>query len=1013
MNLTQIKGTEKHTAPQYWRSLAERTGTSEVIARLEGEFGAHVEELSPASRRQIMKLMAASFGMAGLVACRRPEEKILPVSKAVEDIVPGKPTFYSSAITVRGVANGVQVEVHDGRPTKIEGNPMHPASQGAASAFVQASVLSLYDPDRARKVEHAGGPVEWAAFDKECAEHCAQMGIGTGFRILSERTSSPTLLNLKAALLKKYPSAKWVEYDAIDAGHGLAAAEMVFGQRLQAHYHFDKADVILSLDDDFLSLDAPSTLPLKQYSRKRKVTNPGDPMNRLYVVEGQFSVTGGMADHRLRVRPSEVGQFASDLAVELGASQALKVLKAGDATQKWIAAVARDLKAHAGKCVVTAGVRQPAAVHAIAYQINQALGNIGATVTFTKPVFEAATPLAEFATELSQGRVTTLLILGGNPAFTAPVDLNFVEGIRKVGNSYYLGLESDETAALCKWQLPMAHELETWGDARAIDGTASIQQPMVRPIWGGRSAIEIVAQFASDDHKAKKGYEVVRAQWKDLDEKAWRKALHDGVVAGTAYPEVKATLDAKAVPSIKAAAADGYEVVFLESASLSDGRYANNAWLQEAPEPMTKLVWDNAAWISPATAKKEGIETGQIIEIDLGGKKIAIAAMVAPGYADGVIGLALGYGREKAGRVARAGKEPVGVNAYKIRSSTAWNFAGGARITKTLRKHDIVTTQEHHTMEEPTLAGRKGKHRPVVREATAAEYKATPDFAEHMDPHIPQFDDLQGYHDYSKGNQWGMAIDLNACVGCNACLIACNAENNIPVVGKQQVKNGREMHWIRMDRYYTGSEEDPQAVMQPIQCQQCEAAPCENVCPVAATVHSPEGLNEMAYNRCVGTRYCANNCPYKVRRFNYLNWHKQDRVGTTPERALQHNPDVTVRMRGVVEKCTYCVQRIQEKKIQAKTEGRRPLKDLEILTACQQTCPAEAITFGNINDPESAVSKAKKQPRNYVLLKEVNTKPRTTFLARLRNPNPELEAPKPAGAHGAGGHSAAPHGAGH
>ena len=1009
MNLTQITGTEKRTAPKYWRSLAERAGTSELTARLEGEFGVEAEELSPASRRQIMKLMAASFGMAGLVACRRPEEKILPVSKAVEDIVPGKPTMYASAITVRGVANGVQVEVHDGRPTKIEGNPMHPASQGAASAFVQASVLSLYDPDRARKVQHQGGPVEWAAFDKECADHCAKMGIGTGFRILADRTTSPTLLGLKAALLKKYPSAQWVEYDAVDAGHGLAAAEMVFGQRLQAQVHYDKADVIVALDDDFLNLDASSTLPLKQYSRKRKVTNPGDPMNRLYAVESQFSVTGAMADHRLRLRSGEVAQLASDLAVELGASPALKVLKSGDATQKWIAAVARDLKAHAGKCVVTAGVRQPAAVHAIAYLINQSLGNIGETLTFTKPVYEASTPFTAFADDLAKGRVTTLLILGGNPAFTAPADLNLVEGIRKVGNSYYLGLEADETAALCKWHLPMAHELETWGDARALDGTASIQQPMVRPIWGGRSAIEIVAQFASDDHKAKKGYELVRAQWKDqLDEKAWRKALHDGVVAGSAYPEVKATLNAKAVPAVTAAPADGYEVVFLESASLSDGRYANNAWLQEAPEPMTKLVWDNAAWISPATAKKEGIETGQVIGIELGGKRIEIAAMVAPGYADGVIGLALGYGREMGGRVARAGKEPVGVNVYKIRTTGGWNFASGAKISKTLRKHEIVTTQEYHSMEEPTLAGRKGKMRPVVREASMAEYKAEPDFAAHMDPHMDKFDDLQGEHSYDKGNQWGMAIDLNACVGCNACLIACNAENNIPVVGKEQVKKGREMHWIRMDRYYTGSEEDPQAVMQPIQCQHCESAPCENVCPVAATVHSPEGLNEMAYNRCVGTRYCANNCPYKVRRFNYLNWHKQDRVGTTPERALQHNPDVTVRMRGVIEKCTYCVQRIQEKKILAKIEGRRPVKDLEILTACQQTCPAEAIVFGNVNDPNSAVSKAKKQPRNYVLLKEVNTKPRTTFLARLRNPNPELEAAKPAG-HGA----ASTHGAGH
>ncbi len=986
MDLIQISPVSSKSGKKYWRSLNELAGTSKFAQWVESEFPGGADILDPNSRRSMLKLMAASFGMAGLVACRRPEEKILPVSRSAEDVIPGKPMFYATAFVHRGIANGIQVEVHDGRPTKVEGNPMHPNSQGAASALAQGSVLSVYDPDRSATVHEGGKASTWAAWDRFAAEKLspAALGKGTGLRVLSERTSSPTLISLKDQLLKQYPEAKWAEYDSLDNGAAIAGAELAFGQRLQPTFHFDRADVIVSLDDDFLGNDAPNVEATKNFSKTRKVTQPGETMSRLYQVESRFSITGAAADHRLRIKSGEVLQFASDLAVEVGAKSALKVLKPGDATQKWIAAVARDLKANGGKSLVTAGPGQSPQVHALAYLINQSLGNIGTTVTFIKPVFEPAQTIGELAKEIGSGQVTTLVILGGNPAYTAPADLDFAAAIGKVASSVYLGAEMDETAAVAKWHLPQAHSMEAWSDARSTDGSATILQPQIAPLHGGRSAIEVAAQLL--DGKFKKGYDVVRGYWKSVlpaadAERIWRKSLHDGIVAGSAYAEVKPGA-AKALPDVAAANLSGVEVVFFPGA-LGDGRYANNAWMQEAPEPMTKLTWDNAAQISPAMARDLKVETGQMVKLTVGSRSIELPALVTPGQANGSVAVLLGYGRTKVGRVG----EGIGSNAGLIRTSEGWSFTSGASIALASGERELAITQEHNSMREPDMPGRKGEMRPVVREATLEEFKHHPHFAPEIDEHLENFD-LQGIHDYSKGYQWGMAIDLNLCIGCNACLIACNAENNIPVVGRDQIHRGREMHWIRLDRYYTGTEEDPQAVMQPIGCQQCEAAPCENVCPVAATVHSPEGLNDMAYNRCVGTRYCANNCPYKVRRFNYLDWHKH----ITPVQEMVHNPDVSVRMRGIMEKCTYCVQRIQEKRIAAKVDGRRQIRDGEIVTACQQTCPTDAIIFGNINDPASAVAKAKAEPRDYTLLKEINTKPRTSFLARLRNPNPELKA---------------------
>ncbi len=979
----------KQTGKKYWRSLDQLSQTAGFKDWLHREFPANASEmLDGSSRRTLLKLMAASLGLAGLTACRRPVEKVLPNVRGVEDYIPGKPFFYSTAMTLGGAATGLLVEVNDGRPTKIEGNPEHPFSLGAANGYQQASVLGLYDPDRARSPRKDGQEVDWKAFDEFAKEQfsAAKLGQGDGLRFLSDRIGSPSLLAVKTNALAKYPKAKWVEYNALSHDESGAGAQLAFGQPVITRIKFDKPDVIVSLDDDFLGLDTPTVLPMKEFSRRRRVSSAKDEMNRLYVIESQYSVTGAMADHRLRMRSSEIRGFVADLAAELkvGGNE-LKVVggNRGEKRAKWIAALAKDLNEHKGKSLVVAGPRQPAAVHAMVHLLNDALGNVGQAVTYWESSTDQFHPQLEalkgLAGEMSRGQVSTLVILGANPAYTAPADLDFAANLKKVAASVYLGLDVDETAAACKWSLPEAHYLESWGDAAAPDGTATVQQPLIQPLYFGRTAAELVAQLTG--YKDQRAYDIVRNYWiarfggNAAADKTWRKSLHDGVIAGTAQSEFKPTIDAKKVNAAiqpQTGASDGMEIVFVQSASVYDGRFANNGWMQEAPDPMTKLTWDNAALVSPATAKKLGLVQGDVIAMDRRGRGIQAPVLIQPGQADNSISIALGYGRTQCGRVGKN----VGVNAYPVRTTDAFTFATDASIRKVAGAYPLAQTQDHHTMEG----------RPLVREASMEEFRKEPKFAQEMVEHPP----LVGLYpdiDYSKGYQWGMAIDLNSCIGCNACMVACQSENNIPIVGKDQVIKGREMHWIRMDRYYNGSEEDPQVVSQPVTCMQCETAPCENVCPVAATTHSPEGLNDMAYNRCVGTRYCSNNCPYKVRRFNFLAWN----YGTEEVQKMHYNPNVTVRMRGVMEKCTYCVQRIQGKKILAKTEGRRPIRDGEIQTACQQTCPADAIVFGNINDAESRVSKLKQQTRNYSMLEELNTKPRTTYLAKLRNPNEELE----------------------
>jgi MoCo/4Fe-4S cofactor protein with predicted Tat translocation signal len=987
----QIPGAGNVTGKKYWRSLNELADTPEFREWVHHEFPANATEmLDGNSRRTVLKLMAASFGLAGLAACRRPVEHILPNSVGTEadNYLPGEPFHYATVMGMSGHVTGLLVETHDGRPTKIEGNPDHPHSFGAATAIQQATVLGMYDPDRSAKVLQGGKESTWPAL--EAAVQKTSLGDGGGLRFLSGFVSSPTLASLRADVLKKFPQAKWIEYDPISRDNELAGANMAFGQPLYAHPHWDKAKVIVALDHDFLGLDAPTPFFTWAFSRRRRVGSEEDldKMNRLYAVESQFSLTGANADHRLRMKGSDVRQFAADLASALGAMPGLNVVNNGgsaDKRAKFLAALVKDLKAAGAEALVTAGPRQPASVQALAALINEKLGS--ACVTYTKPVIEKTNSgpdaLKTLAGEMSAGKVSTLVILGGNPVYSAPADVQFGPALSKVATSIHLGAEDDETAAAATWHIPEAHFLESWGDEATSEGLAAIQQPMIEPMYGGKTAVEIVKWTTSG--KFTKSHDIVKEYWMSRlsgnKEEAWRKALHDGVVAASKPVEpVKAAVDAKKLASALGAetkaAAGGIEVGFYPSSATWDGRFANNGWLQEAPDPINKLVWGNAAMISPKMARDQKLTDGDVVSLTRGNFKVEAPVMVQPGHSDDSVSIALGYGRQRCGRV---GKD-VGANAYLIRTSDTLYFSPGFTMAPTGKRDILATTQERGT-------GDNQEGRPLAREGSVEEYKKNPKFVEEMSE-VPEIHSIYPEFVYDKGNQWGMAVDLTSCTGCNACVVACVAENNTPVVGKDQVLRGREMHWIRLDRYYSGDENDPEVVEQPVPCMQCENAPCENVCPVQATTHSPEGLNDMAYNRCVGTRYCSNNCPFKVRHFNFLNFHRNEPEIT----GLVYNPDVSVRMRGVMEKCTYCVQRIQEVKIKAKTDGRREIKDGEIKTACQQTCPAEAIVFGNINDPNSKVSKLKKQERNYAMLAELGIKPRTTYLAKLRNPNPELTA---------------------
>ena len=932
---------------QYWRSLDELEQTKEFEEFLHREVPEQASEwFDPISRRTFLRLMGASLALAGLGACtRQPEEKIVPyAAKPPEELIPGIPLFYATAMTHGGFATGLLVESHMGRPTKVEGNPQHPASLGATNIFAQASVLDLYDPDRSQVVLHAGQINTWESFVAAVHDELGglQVNKGAGLRLLTSTVTSPTLADQLAQLPLKFPAAKWHSYEPVGRDNTRGGAKLAFGEVVETQYHFDKADVILSLDGDFFS----NLRYARDFIEKRRVRGDRTAMNRLYAVESTPTLTGAMADHRYAMRPSEIARFARELP----------------------AAIQRDLEAHRSASIVIAGEAQPPIVHALVHAMNHALGNVGSTVTYTEPVTVDGDSLPELVADMNAGKVECLIVLAGNPVFTAPADLKFTDALSKVKLRVHLGLHNDETAAWCHWHIPAAHFLESWGDARAFDGTITIQQPLIAPLYGGRSVHELLAVILGQSNQS--NHDIVRAYWKQhglVDDDLWHAALHDGIVPSTAAPAREVQLQKFDEPTT--AKTEGLEIIFQPDPTIGDGAFANNGWLQELPKPFSKLTWDNAALISPTTAHRLGVVTEEIVELRYRGRSVDAPVWVLPGQPDDCVTVHFGYGRTRAGRVGTG----AGFNAYTIRTASAPWFDTGLTVAKSGRRRSLATTQHHQLMD--------GRHQ--VRVGTIGQYQADPEFVRHMVEELPAESLYPGYK--YDGYAWGMVIDTNACIGCNACVVACQSENNIPVVGKEQVLRGREMHWIRIDRYYEGDLENPAIYHQPVPCMQCENAPCEVVCPVGATVHDKEGLNEMIYNRCVGTRYCSNNCPYKVRRFNFL----QFTDNKTPSLKLQRNPNVTVRMRGVMEKCTYCIQRINAARITAEKENR-VVRDGEITPACAQACPTQAIVFGNINDPASRVRQWKAEKLNYGLLVNLNTRPRTTYLARLRNPNREL-----------------------
>ena len=1030
---------------EYWRSLEALSETSEFKEFLHREFPQNASEwLDPVGRRGFLKLMGASLALAGVSACtRQPTEELVPYVRQPEELVLGKPLFYATAMPFEGAGVGLLVESHEGRPTKIEGNPDHPISRGATDIFAQAAILGLYDPDRSQTLTNLGEIRPFSSFVTALRQMLAAQDAkqGAGLRLLTETVASPTLASQIQELLAAYPQAKWIQWEPFGRHNAREGSQLAFGEYLGAQYSVEKAEVILSIDSDFLASGPSGLKHARAFASRRRFEAGGAQTARLFAVESTPTNSGTKADHRLPLRPAEVEAVARAVAAQLGVTGAGAATTPQAATA-WVAAVVADLQANRGKSLVIVGDSQPAAVHALAHAMNDALGNVGQTVVYTQtsealPSNQLA-DLRQLVADMNAGTVELLVVVSANPVYSAPSDLKFADAMQRVAVRAHLGLYEDETAALSHWHIPETHFLEAWSDVRADDGTVSIVQPLIAPLYNGKSAHEVIAAISPNGERS--GYELVRGYWaaqrlpgaepaetpavpaprparpvapqgpaitapagnaastagvapsvnaarpaetapatftptpgRSPFDNAWKKWLHDGLIAGTAF-EPRTVSPSGAIPagSPVPAAGDVIDVTFRVDASVHDGRFANNTWLQELPKALTKLTWDNPALIAPGTASRLNLENGDVVELKQGDRTLRIPVWIAPGHALDTLTLSAGYGRTRSGRAANG----IGFNVNVLRSSSAPDTLMGVQLTRTGDRYELACTQDHWALEND---------RHLIRVATTTEFASDPEVFKKVEEEAPKT--LTMYAERNKaGYAWGMAIDQNVCTGCNACVVACQAENNVPVVGKAQVLNGREMHWLRLDRYYGGAPDTPETYHQPMPCQQCETAPCEVVCPVAATTHSDEGLNDMVYNRCVGTRYCSNNCPYKVRRFNFLLYQDFD----TPSYKLQRNPDVTVRSRGVMEKCTYCVQRINQARVTAKLEDRE-IKDGEVLTACQSTCPTEAIVFGNLNDPNSQVSKLKAGTRNYSLLAELNTRPRTTYLGIVRNPNTQLE----------------------
>jgi molybdopterin-containing oxidoreductase family iron-sulfur binding subunit len=1058
------------TAHGYWRSLRELEGQGTLQTDKGGnEFPPGVVEeqgvVDPMHRRNFFQLMGASMALAGVGACRYEKEEIVPLARRPEGHVPGQAQYYATSFELGGVGHPLIATSYEGRPIQLNGNPEHPFASGGAvptpqnthptrhagtSTFAQAAILHLYDPDRSQGPQSKGAGASIEAVKATLAEIAKKPA---GVRILSEATSSPTIRHLQTKLAQK--GVQWHEYEPLSWDNERDGMRMAFpapAALVRPLARLDHAETIVTIDCDIF-VEHPAALRYsRDFARSRRLGGSLGPgkMNRLWSIESVLSHTGAMADHRLALR-SDLGlPFAMALDAALGGGSAVNSAFLKEAKiKKYLDVLVEELQANKGKAVVIAGRNQPAAVHALVARINHNLDAVGKTLDYVKDGSDVHRPTSHLASldllvkDMTAGKVETLVILGGNPVYDAPVDFDFGTALGRVKTSIHLSEYVDETSQKTTWHVPRAHFLEAWGDTVTVDGTVTLAQPLIAPMFGGLSSIELLSLI---DGVERTGDQLVQESFAIRSGKtdgkldaalagAWKTAVHNGFiqaagdvagapgpVTGTIAPTLTATQQGSTDPANAAV-----EVTFQYSPFSYDGRYANNAWLQETPDFLSKVTWDNYAIVGPDTAKKLGIENDHMIKVSIGGKDVEVACHTMPGQARYSIALVLGGGRSAAGRVGGDGKDHrVGWNTYKVRTSAGFNIATGATVSAG-SAYTLASTQEHWDIRTGIVPrvnteGLRKRLPELVRETTAAHlardktWRAEPAHGYWDDAHVNEPGKRRGLslfkeHAYT-GHKWGMAIDLSTCTGCNSCMVACQAENNVPVVGRKEVMNNREMHWIRLDRYFGGTPEEPVVVHQPLPCQQCENAPCEQVCPVGATVHSDEGLNDQAYNRCIGTRYCANNCPYKVRRFNFLDWNKEWREARNKIRRLLFNPEVTVRMRGVMEKCTFCVQRIQNAKIHAKAvrrteqpgEVNAPLPDGEIVTACQQACPTEAIVFGDLNDPNSRVSRAHEDQRKYDLLPETYTKPRNKYLARVRNPNPKLAPAASADSHGKGGH---------
>lgn len=1001
----------------YWRSLNELAQNEEYRKFVEREFPENATELTDGvSRRNFLQIMGASIALAGFTACRKPVQKIMPYTLQPEHVIPGIPLFYASALPFRGSLSGVVIETHEGRPTKIEGNDIHPESKGRTGIRQQSAILDLYDPDRSRNVRNNGQISSWDSFVAFCADHFSANGRRIAF--LSEANSSPTLNQLKAEAISWFPQSRWVTFEPFGEENILNGTKMTFGQRLRPVYQLDRARVVLSLDDDFMQESDNHVRYIGDYAENRELPDKSTEPIRLYVAESNYTVTGSNADHRLRIKSSDILPFACALAAELSRHVSglgmYAAYKSNYRTHKWMSALVKELLQHPGNSLVTAGAGQPPELHATVAAINLALENAGQTVDYLKVPHtgdqDQNSALRELTEAMHQGDVDTLVLLGTNPVANAPADLAFGKAMEQVSTCIHLSSHYDETSLKCQWHVNRTHFLESWGDGYSFTGIPSIIQPVIMPLFGAKSEIELLHAIVHG--RDKEGYELVRRTWKGMlganFESKWQQVLHDGLRKDHRFETVGVQWN----PGFSAIAesfllqlagdhttgSEQIELVIKPDPFLHDGRFANNGWLQELPDPMTKVTWDNVAILSPVTAERIGISPvrkfgdprQEIIRITTeNGASVEIAAWVLPGHADNSITLYAGYGRSNSGRVGNG----TGVDVWPLRTTISLLYHRTVQVSVAGQTYDIACTQDHHSLEG----------RPHVQDADLEYYRKNPTFAQdavyvpgtlggkRQHP-ISLFDD-KVFPDHEP--QWGMTIDLNRCVGCGVCTIACQAENNIPVIGKREVRRGREMHWIRTDRYFSGDERgNPKVMHQPVPCMHCENAPCEQVCPVSATTHSDDGLNQMTYSRCIGTRYCANNCPYKVRRFNFFNYSKSFLTGGDDPEVIQMamNPDVTIRFRGVMEKCTFCVQRISRAKIDTKKETGDSIKppDGSVITACQQACPANAIQFGDLTDKNSRVSMEKSRDRNYMMLEEINVRPRTSYLARIRNPNKEM-----------------------